>query len=123
MHSIENQLFHRIKNRGFGSCFTARELLSIGSREAVWQGLSRLEAQGKIRRLAQGLYEYPKRHAEIGILSPDPEQIAQAIAKRDGARIQISGALAAHQLGLTDQVPARAEFLTSGLNRKLQIGS
>jgi hypothetical protein len=41
---------------------------------------------------------------------------------RDDFRLQASGAHAANVLGLSDQVPVRAVFLTDGRSRKVQLG-
>jgi hypothetical protein len=55
-------------------------------------------------------------------LSPPPEQIAQALADKDGSRIQPAGAYAANQLGLSEQVPAKAVFLTDATDRRITVG-
>jgi hypothetical protein len=75
-----------------------------------------------IRRLARGIYEYPKTHGSLGLLSPTPEAVAKALAARDATRLGPSGAYAANLLGLSDHVPARIVFLTDGPPRRLRIG-
>jgi hypothetical protein len=120
--SIEDKLLRAIKRGGTGQCFTARNFLRLGGPEAVWQALSRLERRGIIRRLAKGLYDYPRRHPGIGLLSPEPEAVAKAITERDASQLQPTGAYAANLLGLSEQVPAKVEFLTSGPGRKVKIG-
>jgi hypothetical protein len=87
----------------------------------VAQSLVRLVRAGTIRRLAQGLYDYPEKHPALGDLPPNYERIAQALAGRDSLKIQPSGAYAANLLGLTEQVPAKIVFLTDGSNRTVQI--
>ena len=79
--------------------------------------------RGLIRRLAPGLYDYPRNHPKLGLLSPTPEQIARRLAGKDNLRIQPTGAYAANMLGLSDQVPAQAVFLTDGMNRNLAVGN
>lgn len=120
--SIENQVLRRIRQHGRGWCFTPRDFLDLGAPTAVWATLSRLHKSGGIRRLGKGLYDYPREHPELGKLAPTPEAVAQALADRDGSRLQPSGAYAANLLGLSDQVPARIVFLTNGPDRKVQIG-
>ncbi len=78
--------------------------------------------RGQIRRLAPGLYDYPRNHPKLGILSPTPEQIAQALADKDSSRLQPSGAYAANLLGLSEQVPAKAIFLTDATDRRITVG-
>jgi hypothetical protein len=107
---------------GRGSAFTPSQFLDLGSRAAVDQALSRLTAAGKIRRLARGLYDYPKQHAVLGLLFPSPDTIARALAARDATRLQPTGAYAANVLGLSEQVPAKIVFLTDGMSRTVQVG-
>ena len=119
--SIENKIANRIHSKGAGWVFTPNHFLDLGSRAAVAQSLVRLVRAGTIRRLAHGLYDYPKKHPTLGDLPANYERIAQALAGRDNLRIQPSGAYAANLLGLTEQVPARIVFLTDGSNRTVQI--
>ena len=51
-----------------------------------------------------------------------PEKVAQAIGRATGEIVVQSGATAANSLGLTTQVPVRPVYLTSGPNRRLQLG-
>jgi hypothetical protein len=85
--------------------------------------LHRLTKKGTIRRLARGVYDYPKYHPVLGRLNPSADAIAKAVAGRDRARLQPAGAYAANLLGLSEQVPARAVFLTDGPSRTVRIGS
>ena len=86
------------------------------------KALSRLTARGVIRRLARGLYEYPREHPELGTLSPDLEKVAKALAGKHRIRLQPAGAYAANLLGLSEQVPAKIVFLTDGPSRTVKIG-
>ena len=122
MQSIENKVVARIYGRGRGWCFTPKPFLDLGSREATRLALVRLTKKGTIRRLARGLYDYPKKHPKIGFMTPSPECIAQALATRDAIRLQPSGAYAANLLGLSEQVPAKIVFLTDGPSRRVRIG-
>ena len=99
------------------------DFLDLGSREAVDVTLHRLAKKGTIRRLARGLYDYPKEHPVLGTLSPSADAIAKALAGRDRTRLQPAGAYAANVLGLSEQVPAKAEFLTDGPSRTVRVGN
>jgi hypothetical protein len=111
----------RAKHRGW--VFTPREFAALGSRAAIDQTLSRLHRAGKIRRLARGIYEFPRVHPRIGVLSPSPEAVAKAVAARTHSRITVSGATALNQLGLSTQVPVQNLYLTEGPSRTLRIGN
>ena len=123
MESIATKVLRSIKRKGRGYVFTPDELLSIGSRAAVDQALSRLTRSGEIRRLGRGIYDYPKISARLGPLSPAPETIAEALARQEGVHLQTSGARAANALGLTTQVPGRLTFLTDGTPRSRRVGN
>jgi len=120
--SIENKIVSRIYGKKRGWVFTPNHFLDLGRRTAVAQSLVRLARSGTVRRLARGVYDYPKDHTDFGALPPDYDRVAQALAGRDNLRIQPSGAYAANLLSLTEQVPAKIVFLTDGSNRKVQIG-
>src|SRR5579872_4493331 len=121
--SIERRILARIRGYGRGSVFVPGDFLDLGSREGVDFALHRLVKQGILHRLARGLYDFPKSHPKLGILSPSVDAIAKALAGRDRLRIQPSGAYAANLLHLSEQVPAKAVFLTDGPSRRLKIGA
>jgi len=121
MQSIDNKVVSRIYGKKRGWVFTPNHFLDLGSRVAVAQSLSRLVKKKTIRRLAHGIYDYPKKHPTLGDLPADYESIAHALAGRDSLKIQPTGAYAANLLGLSEQVPARIVFLTDGSNRTVQI--
>ncbi len=122
MQFIDVKLTSRIYGAGKGAVFTPSVFLDLGARAAVDKALSRLAARGTIRRLARGLYEYPRKHPELGTLSPDIEKIAKALAGKDRIRLQPAGAYATNLLGLSEQVPAKVIFLTDGPSRTVNIG-
>ena len=123
MQSIDSKILSRIYGSGKGSVFTPGRFLDLGSRDAVDKVLSRLVQKGTIRRLARGLYDYPEHHPIMGILAPSPDAIAEALAGKQGIRLQPSGAYAANRLGLSTQVPARIVYLTDGPSRTVRVGN
>lgn len=122
MSSTRNRILCRVRGRGRGAVFTPTDFLDLGSRAAVDQALSRLARQGTIRRLAHGLYDYPQIHSRLGALTPAPDAVAKAIAKKTDSVVQVTGAQAANALGLSTQVPAHTVYLTSGPSRRVTIG-
>ena len=122
-HSIEYRIQTSIRGRGHGCVVVPTDFLDLGSREAVDLALHRLTQKGIIRRLARGVYDFPKKHPVLGSLTPSAEKVAAALAIRDHTRIQPAGAYAANVLGLSEQVPAKAVFLTDGPTRTVRIGS
>jgi hypothetical protein len=122
MQRIEHSIVSRIYGNGRGWCFTPTAFADLGSSGAVWTALSRIHQRGLIRRLSRGLYDYPRTHPQLGLLAPDPDAVAKALARRHATRIQPSGAYAANLLGLSEQVPARIVYLTDGASRRVRLG-
>ena len=120
--SIDADILARIRKQGTGHVFTASDFLDLGSRAAVDQALSRNCRAGNIRKVARGIYHLPGHDPLLGDLSAGTDAIAQAMARRDAARLQPTGAYAANLLGLSDQVPMRVVYLTDGRSRQARIG-
>lgn len=123
MQPIENKIISRFYGRGRGHIATQKNFLDLGPRPGIDKALSRLVQNGKLRRIARGLYEYPRENDMLGKLSPDPEKVAKALAGKETLRLQPTGAYAANRLHLSEQVPMRVVFLTDGESRKIKIGS
>jgi hypothetical protein len=119
--STSNSILRRIRGHGRGWIFTISEFLDLGAESALKKTLSRLCRDGMIRRLTRGIYDYPRIHRKLGILSPNPDDVATALAASTGSRVQISGGRAANLFGLTTQVPAQLVYLTDGPPRRVKI--
>jgi hypothetical protein len=120
--SVPHRIMQRVRASGRGGVYTPSDFLDVGVRASVDQALSRLVKNGKLRRLARGLYDFPKIHPKLGLLAPTPDHVAQALARETGSQIQIAGARAANALGLTTQVPAKSTYLTDGPSRRVVLG-
>ncbi len=107
-----------------GTVFTPAELVRerVGTDRAVRETLRRLVADGTVRRLSKGYYDVPRVNARIGVLSPTPEAIIAAHARKTGATIERPELDAANRLGLTTQVVARPIYRTNLFPRDLNIG-
>ncbi len=122
MQHTENAIKSRIFGKGRGWVFTPSDFNGLGSSSSIRKALSTLTQKGLIRRLTTGIYDYPLEHLELGVLPPEIDKIAQAIAKKYAIKIQPSGAFAANLLGLSQQVPAKIVYLTDGISKKINIG-
>lgn len=120
--SIEKSVTSRIYGKGRGSVFRSNDFLDLGSRGSIDLALHRLTDAGTIRRITRGLYHYPESHPLLGEVAPSIEAVAKALASSEQAKLQASGAYAANLLGLSEQVPAKVVFLTSGRARKVKLG-
>ena len=120
--SVPDRVMKRVRASGRGSVFTPSDFLTVAARPSVDQALSRLVKSGQLRRLARGLYDFPKLHPKLGALSPAPDDVAHALARETGSQVQIAGARAANALGLSAQVPAQSTYLTDGPSRRVVLG-
>ena len=125
MQSIDDKILSNVKKRGMGTIFFAQDMAQYGQRQSVLKALERMAASGSIIRLDRGIYCYPKIDKELGlgVLYPSLDDIAQAVAKRDRARIVPTGIYALNVLGLSTQVQMNAVYLTDGTARQLKIGN
>ncbi|MBU4372751.1 MAG: hypothetical protein KKH02_13990 [Proteobacteria bacterium] len=122
MQSIDSKVLSRIYGRGKGCVVTPGDFLDLGSRQAVDLALHRLVKKATLRRLARGLYDYPRTDPDLGPLFPTTDAIVKALKGRDKILLQPSGGYASNLLGLSDQVPMKILFLTDGPARRVQIG-
>ena len=123
MTGVADAIMKRVNAHGRGRWVcTPKDFLDLGSREAVDQALSRLVGAGRLRRAGRGLYDLPRISAVLKRPAPvDLDAAVAALARRDGIRIMPDGATAAHRLGLTNAVPARAGYVTDGATRTVGI--
>lgn len=120
--SVDTQILQRIESQRPGWVFTPHDFADLGSRTAVATALKRHKAAGTIRQLGRGLYDVPRVHRVLGTLWPDIDAISQALARKDGLRLQPTGVYAANLLGLSEQVPAKVVILTDGATRTVKAG-
>ncbi len=104
-----------------GGVLSPKEFLHLGNRAAIDQALSRLTREGKLLRVARGTYVTPVS-SRFGTRAPSPEKVVHALAAHSGEVVTPHGANSANALGLTQQIPVREVYLTSGRTRKLKLG-
>ena len=123
MQTMRDQIVARIERLGNGKAFSAKDFLDIASRGTIDMALATLTRNGTIRRIRHGLYDMPKVNPRLGgQLSPDIDEAARAIARRQRWKIVPEGAWAANLLRLSTQVPSKIIYLTDGPNKEVQIG-
>lgn len=121
MSSLSEEILRLIQCLPEGSLLSARDLLHLGSRRAVNQALSRLTKDEHLLRVARGLYVAPIV-SRFGRRSPAPKMVIRFLAEATREVIVAHGARSANALGLTQQMPVRQIFLTSGRSRTLHLG-
>lgn len=104
-----------------GGVLSPKEFLHLGSRSAVDQALSRLAKDGTLLRVGRGAYVAPVS-GRFGLRPPAPSRVVESLASQNGEMVAPHGAVAANALGLTQQVPLREAYVTSGRTRSIQLG-
>jgi len=121
MNTLPETILQQAQSLPEGGVLSPKEFLHLGSRSAVDQAFSRLAKAGRLLRVARGAYATPV-FSRFGSRTPAPEKVVRALAEQSGEIIVPHGASAANALGLTQQVPIREIYLTSGRTRKLKLG-
>ena len=120
MRSLSEQIMEYAEALPEGALICTNALLHLGSRPAIYQALSRLTRQDELMRVYQGVY-IRTIETRFGNCPPDFNRVIAALSELWGETIVPSGGGAANSLGLTDQVPMRLSYLTSGPSRRLQF--
>jgi hypothetical protein len=124
MQSIHNKIIKRIYTSGRDWAFSKNDFSDYGSDGAIRLALIRMEEEGTIRRVLRGLYDYPRISTLLNEpMGPDLDQVARALARKSGWRIQPSENTALNLLGLSTQVPAQAVYLSDGPSKTYAIGN
>jgi hypothetical protein len=120
---ISDKIMRRMRSHGKGRWVcTPKDFLDIGSRAAVDQALSRLVRAGQLRRVGRGLYDLPRISPTLNRPAPaDLDSAVAAVARRDNIRVMPDGLVAANRLGLTNAVPAKADYVTDGATRTVKV--
>lgn len=122
MQSIDNKILSRIYGNGKGCIFSSADFINEFSISSIEKSLSILTKQNKIRRIARGMYDYPKFSDLLNqVISPDIDKVANAYARKFNWRIQISGDSALNILSLSTQIEGKYIYLSDGPNRKYKI--
>lgn len=121
MNTLPEAILLHARSLPEGGVLSPKAFLHLGSRVAVDQAFSRLAKAGKLLRVARGAYVAPVS-SRFGSRAPAPEKVIKALAEQSGEIVAPHGASAANALGLTQQVPTREVYLTSGRTRKLKLG-
>lgn len=123
--SIEKKVLDLIKKGKRGNLLFASDFVHIGEQKTISKALERLTNDGTILRISRGIYCYPKidKVLGLGVLYPTLEDIAEAVAKRDKARIVPTGIYALNRLGFSTQIPMNIVYMTDGSERKLNLSN
>lgn len=122
--SNREQIEKKILELPDGSAFTTSDFADLATDNNLRQITFRLENEGKIRRILPGIYDKPLYSKILDQeVAPDINAVAEAIARKNNWSIIPSGNAALNLLGISTQVPAKWEYLSSGDSKDYQIGN
>lgn len=121
MSSVVQSIREVVTSRPEGTVFLTGEFLRFGTRAAVDQALSRLVKAGTLTRVSRGAFT-ANLQTRFGNVPPPAEAVVKSWSTVTGEQVCSNEAVAANRLGVTTQIPVRHVFLTSGRERRLQLG-
>jgi hypothetical protein len=123
LENLYNKIINKVKKAKRGSLFFTEDFINLGTTKAVSKALERMVEKEELTRVSRGIYSRLRIDPILGPISPTAEEIAEAVRRRDKARIIPTGILALNALGLSTQVPMNLVYLTDGSARTIKIGN
>lgn len=118
------QIEEEILKMPAGRVFIVSDFIDSVSYDNARKICIRLENKGKIRRILPGIYDKPLYSKILDQeVAPDINVVAEAIARKNNWSIIPSGNVALNLLGISTQVSAKWEYLSSGDTKEYQIGN
>jgi hypothetical protein len=121
--SHPSEILRRVRRKGRGWAFTPHDFADLGDPRSIGMALTRLVRDGKIRRIARGIYDCPHPHPVLGEAGATSDAVVDAVARSRHLRLLPSPQVAANQLGLSPQVPSLMIYQTDGAPAKVVLGS
>lgn len=124
MYSLDDEILKTMNNHEDGYIFVYRDFDTLGYATAIRVAMHRLVKKGVIKRIIPGLFVKPSTSKLLNkTINPNLDKVAQAIARRDSAKIIPTGIFALYVLGLSTQVPLNLVYLTDAKARKIKVGN
>lgn len=115
---LYNEIFCFIASHRKGWVFTPSDLTHKFKRQQVDNALSFLVEKGKIRRIGNGIYDYPQWDEWLNMfISPNMKDVANAFARKFKWKIDIHSEYALNYFHLSTQVLVKNIYFTDGANR------
>lgn len=118
---IASDIRQKIHDAPCGAVFFISDFSNAGNEVYISRFLSEMVAVRELDRLANGIY-YKPTVTKFGVVRPQIDQVIEAIARRDKAKIMPTGQTSEYLLGLSTQMPMNYVYLTTGSARQIKIG-
>lgn len=113
--SLANRIKDSIVIAKTGTVFVSIDFAEFAEKSRISVVLTRLEAEGIIRRILRGVYYKPEFNEFLGeFVAPLPDNVAHALARNYGWTIVPCGDTALNLLGLSTQIPAAWVYVSDG---------
>lgn len=118
---LRKQIFKKIKDKNL-KAFSCFDFTDLAPYKAISKCLERLEDSQDIRRIIQGIYclNIIDRELSLPVL-PSIDEVVECLARKNKWIISPSGNTALNLMGLSTQVPAIYEYLSSGPYKDYEI--
>ena len=122
--SVSELVFNRVSRLKRGIPFSIEKFYTLGTNTSVQKAMSRLAKEGKIIRVAKGIYSRPKPLATLSFVKiiAKAEDVAKTWAQLHHYKLAPQGLEAAYRLGLQTQAPIKSIYWTTGPSREFKIG-
>lgn len=122
MPSVQKQIEEKINGLEPGSIFSINDFTIYGKYDTIKKVLLRLENNGCIVRIIDGIYTLP-RYSKLTkeLIPPSINDVAGFIADKYGWSIVPTGDTCLNYLGLSTQMPAHYEYISDGPYRRYEV--
>lgn len=121
-NSLRNTMLNIIDDMPIGKPFAISDFVHIAEYSTIKQNLKRFTDENIIKRIIPGIYYRPKYSKLLNeFTAVDIGEVAEAMARNYNWSIVPSGDTALNMLGLSTQVPAKYEYVSSGPYHEYEI--
>ena len=119
-----SEIKDRISVSEYGAVFVAADFADITDKKTASVVLTRLEADGLLKRVLRGVYYKPEYSGFLKeYIAPAPDNVARALARNFGWTIVPCGDTALNLLALSTQVPAVWLYVSDGTYKEYSYGN
>lgn len=120
--NLYNKIFQYIASHKRGWVFSPSDLTHRFTRQQVDNALSHLVKNGKIRRIARGMYDYPEYSHFLQMqCSPSTKKVKQALARKHNWQLGVFSEVALTYLHLSTQLVVKNICASSGPNKHYKL--
>ena len=113
--AILSEIKREIQNAKIGTVFVPIDFVLFTDKKTSSVCLTRLDAEKTVKKIMRGVYYKPEYNGFLGeYVAPEPDAVAQALARNYGWTIVPCGDTALNLLGLSTQIPAAWVYVSDG---------